>query len=75
MLFFPQWDCKKFTHEAAQTAAIFRSHGDEFDAHALAGARVPHQSSSVDIAPRDSEQQLDALSGSGRLRGFDKYAA
>ena len=75
MLFFPQWDCKKLTHEAVQTGAILRSHGDKFDAHALAGARVPHQSSSVDFAPRDSEHQLDALSRSSGLRGFDKYTA
>jgi hypothetical protein len=73
LLFLSRQNCKKLTQESVQTGAIFGPHGNKFDAHALAGARIPHQGASVDLTAGDSKHDFNALSGSGRFWGFDKY--
>ncbi len=73
MLFLSWPSRKKLTEEPVQTGAIFGLHGNKFDAHALAGTRIAHQGSSVDLAAGDSKHDFNALSGSGRFWGLDKY--
>lgn len=50
---------------------VFLAHGDELDAHALAGSDVSYQCGAADFAFGDCEQQSDG--SADRWRRFSLY--
>src|SRR5580704_8455941 len=64
----------KSLDQTVQACARLLSHGRKLDAHSFAGLAKAHQCAGAHVAARDFKNQLNYISGRGRLRGRDKQS-